>query len=252
MKRFSIFGGVAVSLFALPALAQETVYTTGTVALQAGPAPDYPVVGTFGANTPVTLYGCLDGYNWCDVSYQDARGWVDGQALAFPYEDQRVPVAVYGPELSLPIVTFSFGDYWDHHYHDRPFYAERERFERHAPPPPPPHRDRPPPLPARGGPPVEGRPGEVHPPERGPGPEATRPEPHPQPGPRPQPEARPQPEGRPQPEARQPVVHPPEQPRPQAAPAPHPQPAARPPEPHPQAAPHPGEEHHEGQADQPH
>ena len=258
MKRFSILGGVAISLFALPALAQETAYTTGTVALQAGPAPDYPAVGTFGAGTPVTLYGCLDGYNWCDVSYQDARGWVDGQALAFPYEDQRVPVAVYGPELSLPIVTFSFGDYWEHHYRDRPFYAERERFERHAPPPPPPHRDRPPPLPARGGPPVEGRPGEAHPPERGPGPgphpgpEAARPEPHPQPGPRPQPEARPQPEGRPQPEARQPVAHPVEQPRPQqAAPAPHPQPAARPPEPHPQAAPHQGEEHHEGPADQP-
>ena len=128
MKRISILGGLAVSLFALPALAQETAYTTSTVTLQAGPAPDYPAVGTFGADTPVTLYGCLDGYNWCDVSYQDARGWVDGQALAYPYQDQRVPIAVYGPELSLPVVSFTFGSYWDDHYRGRPFFTERERF----------------------------------------------------------------------------------------------------------------------------
>lgn len=251
MKRILILGGLAVSLVALPALAQETAYTTSMVTLQSGPAPDYPAVGTFGANTPVTLYGCLDGYYWCDVSYQDARGWVDGQALAFPYEDRRVPVAVYGPELSLPVVTFSFGNYWQDHYRGRPFFAERERFEHHAPPPPPPHRDRPPPLPPRGGHPGDGRPGdgrpgdgrpgdgrpgEGHPPERGPGP-----------GPHPGPEAaHPQPGPRPQPAARPPEPRPGEQPRPQGGPgAPHP-------EPRPQG--HPGEEHHEGQGpgEQPH
>jgi len=241
MKRLSILGGLAVSLFALPAMAQETAYTTGTVTLEAGPAPDYPVVGSFGAGTPVTLYGCLDGYVWCDVSYQDARGWVDGQALAYPYQDQRVPIAVYGPELSLPVVTFTFGSYWDEHYHGRPFFAERERFERHAPPPPPPHREAPPPLPPRGG--GAPHPGEAHPPERGPGPAVAHPEPA-----HPQPEARPAaPAPRPQP---QPAAHPPEPPHPAApAQAPHPVPppqAAHPPEPHP------AEEHHEGPAEQPH
>ena len=235
MKRISILGGLAVSLFALPALAQETAYTTSSVTLEAGPATDYPAVGTFGAGTPVTLYGCLDGYNWCDVSYQDARGWVDGQALAYPYEDQRVPIDVYGPELSLPVVSFTFGSYWDDHYRGRPFFTERERFEHHAPPPPPPHREAPPPLPPRGA-----HPGEAHPPERGPGPAAAHPE-----------------AAHPQPAAHPPAAHPPEPPHPPAAPAPHPQAV---PAPHPQAAPvpphpaepHPAEEHHEGQPDQPH
>jgi len=243
MKRISILGGLAVSLFALPALAQETAYTTSSVTLEAGPATDYPAVGTFGAGTPVTLYGCLDGYNWCDVSYQDARGWVDGQALAYPYEDQRVPIAVYGPELSLPVVSFTFGSYWDDHYRGRPFFTERERFEHHAPPPPPPHREAPPPLPPRGA-----HPGEAHPPERGPGPAAAHPE-----------------AAHPQPAAHPPAAHPPEPPHPPAAPAPHPPAAPAPhpqavPAPHPQAAPvpphpaepHPAEEHHEGQPDQPH
>jgi len=232
MKRISILGGLAVSLFALPALAQETAYTTSTVTLQAGPAPDYPAVGTFGADTPVTLYGCLDGYNWCDVSYQDARGWVDGQALAYPYQDQRVPIAVYGPELSLPVVSFTFGSYWDDHYRGRPFFTERERFEHHAPPPPPPHREAPPPLPSRGG----GHPGEAHPPERGPGPAAAHPE-----------------AAHPQPVAHPPEPHPAVAPRPQAPPAPAPHPQAAPaPAPHPEPAAHPGEEHHDAPGDQPH
>lgn len=244
MKRISILGGLAVSLFALPAMAQETAYTTEGVNIEAGPAPDYPSLGSFGPGTPVTLYGCLDGYTWCDVSYQDARGWVDGQALAFPYEDQRVPIAVYGPQLSLPIVTFSFGDYWGRHYHDRPFFAERERFERHAPPPPPPHREAPPPLPRRG----EGRPGgEVaHPPEHGPGPQGHPPVPHPEPAIRP--EAHPEPGVRP-PEPHPQAVAP--HPQPEARPV-EPRPAARPPEPHPQPAAHPPEEHREPPGDQPH
>jgi uncharacterized protein YraI len=241
MKRFSILGGLAVSLFSLPALAQETAYTTTGVTLESGPAPDYPAVGSFGPGTPVTLYGCLDGYNWCDVSYQDARGWVDGQALAYPYEEQRVPIAVYGPELRLPIVSFTFGDYWDHYYRNRPFFAERERFEHHAPPPPPQRREAPPPLPPRGR--AAGAPPPEHPPAPGPhpAPAAARPEPRP--------EARPP---VPQP---QPAIHQPEA-RPPAGP-PHPEPAARPaearpPEAHPPAAPHPephpGEEPHEGEA----
>jgi uncharacterized protein YraI len=221
MKRISILGGLAVSLFALPALAQETAYTTNTVTLEAGPAPDYPAVGTFGANTPVTLYGCINGYDWCDVSYGDARGWVDGQALVYPYENQRVPVAVYGPRLSLPIVTFSFDNYWGAHYHDRPFFNDRARFEHHAPP----HDGHP------GGHP-EGHPGGPHP-----GPAAAHPPgPHPQ-GPHPQP-------GHPvaHPQA---VAHPGEHP----GEAPHPaQPGAHPPagQAHPQGGGHPAEEHHEG------
>ena len=259
MKRYSVFGGLAVAMFALPAMAQETAYTTSPVNIEAGPADDYPSLGSFGPGTPVTLYGCLDGWTWCDVSYGDVRGWVDGEALAYPYEDQRVPIATYGPELALPIVTFSFGDYWGRHYRDRPFFAERDRFERHAPPPPPRHREAPPPLPARGHP-GEGRPGEGRPGEgradQG-RPVEHEPGQHPGPGPSP---AVAHPEQRPQPEARPPVPHPqpaihPVEPRPQAAP--RPEPAARPPEPHPQQAPHPqphpGEEHREPQGgDAPH
>jgi len=232
MKRISLLGGLAVSLFALPAMAQETAYTTTEVTIEAGPAPDYPSLGSFGAGTPVTLYGCLDGWTWCDVSYGEVRGWVDGEALTYPYEDQRVPIAVYGPELSLPIVSFTFGDYWDRHYRGRPFYAERARFERHAPPPPR-HREAPPPLPARGH--AEFHPGAGPAEHAPPGPHPAPVVAHPEPRPVEHPEARP-PEGSGAPVPHpQPAMHAPE-PRPQGAP-PRPEPAAHPP--------HPGEEHRE-------
>ena len=241
MKRISILSGLAVSLLALPAMAQETVYTTVEVPLEAGPAPDYPVVGTFGAGTPLTLYGCLDGYTWCDVSYADARGWVDGQELAFPYQDESLPIAVYGPQLSLPLITFSFDNYWGEHYHDRPFFRERDRFERHAPPPPPPHRDVPRMTPR--GRPFEGRPG-GNVPVPGPHPGEYHPQEQPHPQGQPHPQEQPHPQAQPQP-----------RPQPQQQPHPQPQPAARPPEqqrPAQQPAQHPAEEHHEPPGEQPH
>lgn len=252
MNKLPILGGLLLSLAAVPAMAQETAYTTSTTNVEAGPAPDYPVVGSFGAGTPVTLYGCVGGYSWCDVSYGDARGWVDGSQLAYPYQDQRVPIAVYGPELNLTVVSFSFGSYWDEHYRGRPFYAERARFEHHAPPPAV-HRGPPPPLPARAGGPgphpegrPEARPGEPHPGEPHPAPVAARPE-----AARPEPPARPEarPEARPvEPTAHVDVPHPQPAPRPVEAPRPAAAPAERPAAPHP-AEQHPGE-HPEGE--QPH
>lgn len=217
VKKQMALCGLAALLLALPAAAQETAYTTTSVTLDAGPDTDYPALVELAPGTPVDLWGCLDGWTWCDVSYGDARGWVGAEDLAFPYEDQSLPIDTYGPELGLPIVVFSFNDYWDRHYRDRPFFRERDRWEHHAPPPPPLRHE-------------------------GEGNQGARP---PVVAPRPQPmEQRPQPVMRP-PEQRVPEQRPPEQrPLEQRAPeqrpqvAPRPQPAPRPQQP----APHPQEE----------
>ncbi|HEY8614523.1 MAG TPA: hypothetical protein VIL69_24945 [Roseomonas sp.] len=70
-----------------------------------------------------------------------------------------MPLPQYAPRVGLPVVTFSFGDYWRDHYRDRSWYAERDRWG--GPPPraawrePPPH-----PGPGwRGGPPPDRGPG---------------------------------------------------------------------------------------------
>lgn len=154
----------AAGLLALPAVAsaQSQAYTNSSVNVRAGPARDYPVVTQLPGGVPVTVMGCISGYQWCDVAAPNLRGWVYAGRLSYPYQGSNVPVMSYGTVIGLPIVTFSIGTYWGNYYRGRPWYNQRSRWANHPPPPPPrPGAGRPPGGRPPGGPPpgnVGGRP----------------------------------------------------------------------------------------------
>ena len=143
--------------------------------------------------TSVQVFGCEQGYGWCDVQVGPNRGWVAAQYLQAQGPGGPVIVANAGVMLALPIIAFSFGNYWDTYYRGRPWYGRRSyyynywnRYPHGRPPPPPHHRPpgyRPPPRP-----PHAGRPPGIYPPPPGGG----RPPPRPTPRPAP-PAAQPQP-----------------------------------------------------------
>lgn len=146
----------AAGLLALPAvaLAQSQAYTNSSVNVRAGPARDYPVVTQLPGGVPVTVMGCISGYQWCDVAAPNLRGWVYAGRLSYPYRGSNVPVMSYGTVIGLPIVTFSIGTYWGNYYRGRPWYNQRSRWANHPPPPPPrPGAGRPPGGRPPGGPP---------------------------------------------------------------------------------------------------
>lgn len=132
-------------------------YLNDDTPLYAGPAPEYPQIEGLPYGTYVSVQGCTDGWEWCDVvSDQGDWGWVPGDYIDYVYEGQPVVVTEYGPRIGIPIVSFSIATYWDEHYRDRPFYRERDSwFHRDIPSraPPRPHRaaDRKPPPPPPGG-----------------------------------------------------------------------------------------------------
>ena len=78
--------------------------------LRAGPDRSFPLLSWLQGGTPVTVFGCLNGWHWCDVAFGFNRGWVS--------------------RFGVPMVTFSVGPYWGAHYRGRPWY--------HQPPPAPP------------------------------------------------------------------------------------------------------------------
>src|SRR5512137_2539503 len=116
-------------------------FTTAAVNLRAGPDRSFPLVSWLQGGTPVTVFGCLNGWHWCDVAFGFNRGWVYGRFLAIPFNGQQVLIMNSGPRFGVPMVTFSVGPYWGAHYRGRPRY--------HQPPPrgwgPPPPRPPPPP-----------------------------------------------------------------------------------------------------------
>ncbi|WP_072617584.1 SH3 domain-containing protein [Pandoraea vervacti] len=119
--------------------------------VRAGPATDYPVVAQAAAGMPVTVYGCISGYSWCDIGLPGTRGWIYAALLSYPYQGNPVPVLNYGTMIGLPIITFSIGTYWGNYYRNRPWYNDQRYWHRPPPGPRPPHwNPGPPPRPPGG------------------------------------------------------------------------------------------------------
>jgi uncharacterized protein YraI len=121
---------LAAATFAVPIAANaQRAWVLDGAEIYAGPGNDYPAVARLAPGVRVSVQGCLSDYSWCDVTFGGNRGWVYAGELGYAYENRRVPIVQYGPQIGLPIVTFSLGNYWDHYYRGRPWYRERDHWE---------------------------------------------------------------------------------------------------------------------------
>ena len=92
--------------FGSGALAQSYSATaTTTLNYRAGPGTGYEVIGSIPAGGTVTVYGCTEGYRWCDIGYSGQRGWASGKYLAYAGGGQYYgyPLFTSGIYLGLPI-----------------------------------------------------------------------------------------------------------------------------------------------------
>ncbi|ROP83635.1 uncharacterized protein YraI [Stella humosa] len=132
MKRVLAAVGLALIavLPAVPAAAQSQGWVTTNVNMRSGPGTEYPPVLVVPAGAPVQVFGCIEGYVWCDVGFNEARGFVAGSLISYEYQNVRRPVVEIGPQIALPIMAFALGSYWDNHYRGRSFYRDRDRWDR--------------------------------------------------------------------------------------------------------------------------
>jgi uncharacterized protein YraI len=147
-RRFQPIGyALAIAVLLAPAMAQAApAFVTTRLSLRAGPSTEYPAIALLEPGVQVDVLGCLEGYEWCDITIGQDRGWVAGAYLQSAYYQEREPLPQIGATIGLPIIGFSFGNYWDSHYRNRSWYRERERWEHRAfnrPPPPGWRPDRP-------------------------------------------------------------------------------------------------------------
>jgi uncharacterized protein YraI len=160
----------ALLLTSLGLASAQDAYTSRPMNVRAGPNREYPLVAQLDAGAPLDVHGCLDDWSWCDVSFEDSRGWIYAGGVSFVYQGGRVPLYSYGPKLGLPIIAFSLTGYWGDYYRGRPWYAQRDTWSHRTLPP----HQRPSGRPHAGPPPVSaGRPPMSH----GRAPEGGRPQP---------------------------------------------------------------------------
>ena len=125
MKRL-IWSTTAALALAVPMAATAADgYVTGNVTMRAGPDIGYPYLTTIRAGTEVSIQGCTDGWEWCDVIAYGDRGWVAGDFIQYDYDNERVYLPEYGARIGIPIISFSINTYWGSHYRNRSFYRQR-------------------------------------------------------------------------------------------------------------------------------
>jgi uncharacterized protein YraI len=141
---------LSVCLLALCTAAHaQNAVTTRPVDVYAGPDDSYPTVARLDADAPVQVMGCLDDWSWCDVTFEDNRGWLYAPDITYDYQGGYVPLYTYAPSLGIPVVQFTIGDYWERYYHGRPWYAQQDEWAQRGPP----YHHRPQGLPPNAGPP---------------------------------------------------------------------------------------------------
>jgi uncharacterized protein YraI len=107
-----------------------TGYLIRWSAMHSGPNFGYPRLRRLAINSQVRIYGCLQGWSWCDVSQRFDRGWVPGRDLAAQYQGRRQRIGLIAPYMGIGVLSFQFRNYWDQHYQSRNFYNQRDRWER--------------------------------------------------------------------------------------------------------------------------
>jgi uncharacterized protein YraI len=123
---------VFLSTFAVPALADTNGSTSQGVQMQAGPGTEYPEVMRLAPNLKVTIHGCARAWDWCDVEWRGNRGWVPAASLDYRLDRTLLPIANYGPRIGIPEIGFDLSAYWETHYQQRPWYADRQEWAARA------------------------------------------------------------------------------------------------------------------------
>ena len=97
--------------------ASSSTATSGTTAiaatelnLRAGPGPEMEIIDVIPADGEVTVEGCLDASNWCEVSLDGTTGWAYGDYLTVQTAEAPEPVVLYENRAELEIASVTYDD----------------------------------------------------------------------------------------------------------------------------------------------
>lgn len=122
LRAAALAGGLLVP--GVAAAAVSAIVTTD-LNIRTGPGVNYQDFGTIPAGGHVTVYGCANGYNWCDVGWSGTRGWVSSNFLAYRQGGYDGSIGSIGISIGVPVIGFDPYVYHDRYYTRSPWYNER-------------------------------------------------------------------------------------------------------------------------------
>lgn len=103
MRMFTTTALLAVT-FSGAAFAQ-TMATAGTdLNVRSGPGVQHQVIGVIGNGAEVSVAGCIEGVNWCEVSSGDQAGWAYGDYLTTKIGDEIQPLYPNRQQVGVTII----------------------------------------------------------------------------------------------------------------------------------------------------
>jgi uncharacterized protein YraI len=113
IRRFSIIApAVAAGCWiagvpvAATAADQLVAYTTTSVNMRGGPDTTYQVIQQVPERTRIVVDGCLQSLDWCEVEYQQQRGWMSADYIQAYYQGTYYLLLKVASDLQIPVVTF--------------------------------------------------------------------------------------------------------------------------------------------------
>ena len=106
MTRRTITMTAALALLTAPAFAEPAVVATD-LNLRAGPGPNYMIQGSMPAAAEVEVEGCVEGGQWCRVSYEGHTGYAYAPYLVVTEADTMQPVTEV---TTIEAVTYEEAD----------------------------------------------------------------------------------------------------------------------------------------------
>lgn len=98
----------AAFVLALPhaASAQMTASAVTDLNIRSGPGPDYPVIGVIRSSDQAVVEGCIEGSQWCRITYGGRQGWAYAQYLRMQVAGAPVILSERRAEAGVPVVTY--------------------------------------------------------------------------------------------------------------------------------------------------
>lgn len=105
----NLFATTAVAAIALAGAASaQTMAKAGTdLNIRSGPGVQHEVVGVIPGGEDVSVAGCIDSANWCEVTFDETSGWAYGDYLAAQIGEEFQPIYPHRQELDIAVVEYA-------------------------------------------------------------------------------------------------------------------------------------------------